>query len=231
MLTKFFRSAPQLITAIALAGCSLSPTASPPETGGQALRTVGLRTTVGTTTPPQSCPTVPGGTGLLSDGDFSEAPQPSSWTDYTKPQRFAPDWRVSRQSIDFNGDYFEAPYGLCSVDLDGNPGVGAISHKPVTTAASDQYTVTFYLSANGFCGSGYPGPNKKMEVVAAGQHQLYKWDVNTQGDAESGNWLQESWSFTATASTTTLEFKSKDASGSYCGAVVAGITLAQNGAR
>lgn len=76
-----------------------------------------------------NCPAAPGGTGLLTDGDFSGAQWPGVLKTYSAGQEFAPDWLVMEATIDLNGTYFQTPNGLCSVDLDGTPGYGAVRHE------------------------------------------------------------------------------------------------------
>jgi len=179
-------------------------------------------------TPPrvQHCAAWPSGSGILSDGDFHGAvlPPNETYTEYSAGQIFAPSWRVKKRTIDVvaPGD-FNPPNGVCSIDLDGKS-VGAIEHRPISTTPSVLYTVSFLFSGNGSCGPEI----KTMVVQAAGQSETLTWNLASQGNAHDGNFLQETWSFTATSLRTRLAFISKDASGPGCGPVVAAISVTQN---
>lgn len=66
------------------------------------------------------CPALSGGTGILTDGDFSQTADPESNNPtYYKGHVFAPNWVVYKRNIDFNGSTYWDMAGLCSVDLDG----------------------------------------------------------------------------------------------------------------
>lgn len=173
------------------------------------------------------CPALPGGTGMLPDGDFSQAYVPAGSGDgqYGKGQTLAPSWTVVRRTINFVGPQFWNIAGLCSVDLYGID-VGAIVSAPFPTVASATYTLTFYLSGNGCCGGGDPPKVKRMKIRAAGQTARFRWKTGKHHDVEHGVWTQESWSFQATGSTTAIEFVSEDQPRtSTRGAVIAGMSL------
>jgi uncharacterized protein DUF642 len=171
-----------------------------------------------------NCPPAPGGTGLLTDGDFSGAPWPGILKTYSAGQEFAPDWRVTEATIDLNGTYFQTPNGLCSVDLDGTPGYGAVRHKHIPTTVGQAYTVSFLFSGNG----GGPPFVKHMRIRADFQYRNYSWDVRHSHDAQHGQWQQESWIFTARGPGTWLTFDSLDESGGQDGCVVADVVLTAN---
>jgi hypothetical protein len=173
----------------------------------------------------KKCPAWPGGSGLLKDGDFHEAVYPGSWQDFTNGQRFAPDWLVTKRSIDLNGTYFMSPDGICAVDLDGYE-PGAIVHRAFATTPSASYTVTFLFSGNG---SNYP-TIKKIRVEAAGQSETLTWDISNGHDAQHGDFDQESWAFVAMSSRTRLRFRSLDTveAGYQNGPVVAAISVTQS---
>ncbi len=167
------------------------------------------------------CP-ASGSSGILVDGDFSQAPYPGGFESVSKGATFAPDWTSSGpQGIDFIGTYFATPRKLCSIDLDGTPGPGGIEHSAFPTTIGATYSVTFLFSGNGAC-----SPNEKlMQIDAAGKTKQFSWDLATRGSAQSGDYRSESWSFTAIATTTTLKIFSKDPANSYCGPVVAAIAV------
>src|SRR5580704_14215487 len=133
------------------------------------------------------CPALPGGTGVLPDGDFSQAYAPSGSGDgqYGKGQTLAPSWTVVRRTINFVGPQFWNIAGLCSVDLDGI-NVGAIVSAPFPTVASATYTLTFYFSGNGCCGAGSPPKVKRLKIRADGQIARFRWNTGKNRDVEHG---------------------------------------------
>jgi Protein of unknown function (DUF642) len=176
-----------------------------------------------------NCPAAPGGSGILTDGDFSQAPYPGTHVNYRKGQMLAPDWFVTRHNIDFSGTDFNTPGGLCMIDLDGtrNGGrhsVGAVAHAPIPTTPGAMYTLTFLFSANGCA----PGPTIKVMRIQAGHERTdFQWDISNGHDAEHGDYDQESWTFTATDSYTRLSFRSLDPEPSNCGPVIGALSLIQ----
>jgi hypothetical protein len=100
------------------------------------------------------CPALPGGTGILSDGDFAQATDLGSrWNHVFKGTEFSPHWKVSKRNINFYGSTAWNVDGLCSVDLDGTPGPGGITHSQFQTEKREGYTVAFLFSGNGACES------------------------------------------------------------------------------
>jgi hypothetical protein len=182
-----------------------------------------------TPTPSVNCPPAPGGSGILPDGDFSQAPQPGGNGDvvYYSGQVFAPAWQVANGSIDFNSTTFWNMAGLCSVDLDGLS-AGGIVTSAFGTIRGASYTVTFLLSGNGCCGGGNPPVIKTMKVQAAGQFAVFTWDTSNNNDVEHGIYAQRTWRFTGRSSLTNLQFISQDNQTSTRGAVVAAISVTRN---
>ena len=170
----------------------------------------------------QRCPSWPGGTGILTDGDFHEATYPGSWIDFTAGERIAPEWLVTVQSADLNGTYFQSPDGICAIDLDGYE-PGAIMHRPFATIPGAQYTVTFLFSGNG---SNLPAV-KHLRVEAAGQHLDLRWAIAGGNDAQHGIYTQQTWVFTAITRHTKLRFLSRDRvlPGRQNGPVVAAVSV------
>lgn len=177
---------------------------------------------------PNQCGSYPGGTGLLSDGDFHDHTNPGSYgPTYAKGTVFAPGWIVRRRTIDLYGIYFDAPYSLCSIDLDGSPGAGGIEHSPFPTTVNTTYTVTFLFSGNGACGEPVV---KTMTVKAQGQSERLTWNVSNGNDAQHGVWALQTWQFVAHTRTATLKFRSDDYKGYACGPAVAAISVVASGA-
>lgn len=171
-----------------------------------------------------SCPPYSGGSGILADGDFSQAPEPSGDGDATfyKDQVFAPSWEVSKGNIDFLSSNYWNMDGLCSVDLDGYQTVGGIEASAFATKRRT-YTLSFLLSGNGDC----PPTIKALKVVADRQFTTFTWDTSGGNNARNGDFETETWKFTA-GRLSTLKLLSQDPPGSGCGSVVAAISVIQN---
>lgn len=168
------------------------------------------------------CPSLLGGTGLLTDGDFSQAIDlGTKWNHVFKGTVFAPYWVVSRGNVNFYGSDAWDVDGLCSVDLDGTPGPGGIASDAFATTVGQAYSVTFVLSGNGVCAPTI----KKMEVGAAGQSEKFRWNTSGGRNAQHGYWSDETFKFIATNDTARLRFNSRDYPPSRCGAVVAGVAV------
>lgn len=199
-----------LFTAALIAGCSGFGAQSP------SIPTQSLQTNVH---PAVSCPAAQGGTGILSDGDFSQATQPQSTIGFSKGQAFAPSWRVAKGSIDFVSPTYWNMAGLCSIDVDGGS-PGAFTHKGFPTAVNAKYTVTFLLSGNS---DGAPTV-KTLKVSAANQSITYTWDTSNGNDPRHGKYAKKTWTFTAAKASTVLKFASLDPTSAY-GPVVAKIAV------
>lgn len=169
-----------------------------------------------------NCPAYAGGTGILTDGDFSQATDPGNQLPtFTHGEAFAPDWVVAHRNINLYGSTAWGPSsGFCSVDLDGQK-VGTIAHAGIPTQSGSQYTVTFMMSGNGACGPTV----KQMTLIAGSQSVQFTWNISSGNDAQNNAWAPESWTFTAHGSVSTLEFQSKDPKRNACGAVVAAIAV------
>jgi Protein of unknown function (DUF642) len=178
----------------------------------------------------QNCPAWPSGSGILSDGDFSQAINPVTVElALRRGTIFAPDWIVTGpKTIDFYGspgNDWHGIDGLCNVDLDGTPGPSGIQHAAFRTKRHAAYTVTFEFSGNGAC-----GPTVKMMTVSTdgGQFSQFTWDISSGNTVQNGIWAQESWQFSATSKLTTLTFQSNDPKHGNCGPVVAAISVTRN---
>src|ERR1700723_4676692 len=96
-LSGFAHSALGAIAAVAmLAGCG----AGAPSTTLQAASTNRVRMDSNSDCSSQCCPALPGGTGILVDGDFSEATDPGNqFIEPHKGQVFAPEWDVVKRNV------------------------------------------------------------------------------------------------------------------------------------
>jgi hypothetical protein len=194
-----------------LAGCGGSQALTTP---GASLAHVKQATNYGT------CPALSGGTGILPDGDFSQAKDSA---DFKKGQVFAPDWIVSKRTIDL---YFPIVFdldGLCAIDLDGWQ-AGAIKSNAFSTEHGATYTITFEFSGNG----GSPPTVKTMRIGIDHQFTQYTWDTSGGYDIQNGNYTSETWQFKATGRFAVLTFTSQDPKNSASGPVVGGITITKD---
>ena len=168
-----------LVIALSLAGCAANFGSGGPVPGSPAQSYARV-------SPATNCPKLSGGTGLLTDGDFSQAAQPPSTLGFNKGQSFAPAWHVSKNSIDFVSSTYWNMDGLCSVDMDGGNS-GAIAHKSFATSSGAKYTVTFFLSGN----SDGPPTVKTLKLSAAGQSSTFTWDTSGGNDPRHGKFAEE----------------------------------------
>jgi hypothetical protein len=211
------------VAAALLAGCG----ASQPSGAAPGAVPVGIanyaRAAAGSGCVSECCPKLAGGTGILPDGDFSQATNPGDqYPLYYKGQVFAPYWEVSRKNVNLDGSTWANVDGLCNVDLDGNvPGVINSSAFPTKPGAS--YTLSFVLSGNGYG----PPTIKAMKVSIDKQFKQFTWNTYGGNDAENGDWKTVTWKFRVTGRLSVLNFASEDPKGSGFGAVIAGIAIAK----
>ena len=175
------------------------------------------------------CGSLPSGSGILPDGDFSQAANPGNDTAVGPGTEFAPGGTsAGPHTIDFygtgSGVPWAEPVGLCSVDLDGTPGPGSIQHTPFPTQPGSKYVLSFLFSGNGACRPTI----KKMEVRVGRVSKRFTWNVSNGNSAQNGVWTPETIDFMAVHSTTKLEFVSRDHRDGNCGPAVAGISVTQN---
>jgi choice-of-anchor C domain-containing protein len=137
-------------------------------------------------------------------------------------------WVVTRGTIDYSPGW-QCPDGVASVDLDGSPGstnnVGGVS-QTFATVPSQQYQVTFAMAINPDSRTNNSELfTRTMGVQAAGQSTNVTLSELGTTDANM-NWVGESWTFTATNSSTTLEFFSMDAQNTYYGPTLDNVIVA-----
>ena len=180
----------------------------------------------------QHCPSWPGGSGMLSDGDLHRAPQPSTYQYFFRGQHFAAGWNVSKRSIALvNGtSYWQGPSGVCSIDLDGDSIAGSMATSFHTMSGAG-YTASFEFSGNGDCDWEHSYV-RRMKIQAARQSETLEWDASNGNDSRHGVWSPQTWGFTAAGSKTTLEFISLDRKDgrmkAHCGPVVAAVSVAKD---
>lgn len=144
---------------------------------------------------------------LIENGSFELGQDPGAFTELPAGSNNITGWTVTGEAIDYIGTEWEASDGLRSVDLDGSSGspphpTGGIA-QTFATASGIAYLVTFDMAGN-----PVDDPTiKPMRVEAAGQSADFFFDTTGRSNADMG-WLSKSWTFTATAAQTTLEFRS-----------------------
>ncbi|MFM2027034.1 MAG: hypothetical protein RLZZ339_1751 [Cyanobacteriota bacterium] len=111
-------------------------------------------------------------------------------------------WTVggnSTPAVDYISTLWDAADGVRSIDLNG-AGTGSIS-QVINTEIGKTYRVTFDLAGNPTA----PPDTKLMQVSAAGAFQDFSFDITGKSTTNMG-WVSKSWDFTATGTTTTLQF-------------------------
>ncbi|HVM61703.1 MAG TPA: choice-of-anchor C family protein [Verrucomicrobiae bacterium] len=143
---------------------------------------------------------------LLTNGSFES---PGGYATANPGATWITGWVVINGQIDYDPGW-QAADGLASLDLNGSPGVGGVE-QTFATVPSQQYLVTFALAGN-------PDSQKvyTMSTQAAGQTGNFSFN-STGHTSTSMGWVTDSWTFTANASSTTLELYSTTTSTPYDG--------------
>ncbi len=146
------------------------------------------------------------GPNLAADGQFLNGSVTGGFTVYTNGQSFG-GWTVTAGSVDLIGtEWQRSPSGGRSIDMDGGS-PGAIS-QTLNTVAGNTYVVRYVMSANG---TGVT--SRSLEVSAAGVSQSSVITTSSTHSSTNMDWQERFFTFTATSSSTTLQFRSLSASG------------------
>jgi choice-of-anchor C domain-containing protein len=144
--------------------------------------------------------------GLIVNGSFEEGTDPGAFTDEPVGSTNITGWSVINNSVDYTGTQWPAADGLRSIDLNGtelgNPGGVA---QTFTTIIGDTYLVSFAMAGNPGFGNG--DGIKTLSVSADGQSGTFSFDT-TGHNLQNLGWVTDTWSFTATGTSTTLAFNS-----------------------
>jgi choice-of-anchor C domain-containing protein len=150
---------------------------------------------------------------LIVNGSFEQSSiNPGSFKDVPAGSTAISGWTVTLKHIDYIGGLWVASDGKRSLDLEGSvcntrsstDCLGGVEQTFATVAGHD-YNVSFDLAGN-----LYSGPKvKTIKVSAAGKSQTFTFDITGHNTAKMG-WKTEQWTFTATSTSTTLEFDSAD---------------------
>lgn len=143
---------------------------------------------------------------IIQNGSFELGVNPGSFTNLFAGSTAITGWTVVGNSIDYVGSVWNSSNGVRSLDLDGSSGPpytnGGVTQSFSTTIGTS-YVVSFDMAGN---------PNnapvvKPMEVSAAGQSAVFTFDITGTSLSNMG-WVAHTWTFVATAATTTLTFQS-----------------------
>jgi len=160
----------------------------------------------------------------FANGSFETGPSvPSaSFTTLYATDTSVTGWTISSGSVDdIDTGYWQAEDGSRSLDMSG-VGPGRIE-QTFDTMLGYQYTVTFYLAGNtnAGCGSSVKG----LDVDATRNPSAhYAFDVTGHSTSSMG-WVQETYTFVATGTSTTLAFQSADAS--PCGPALDNVSVTE----
>jgi choice-of-anchor C domain-containing protein len=141
---------------------------------------------------------------LVTDGDFTAAGTPSSFTTYSASQTMG-GWNVTAGSVDLIGGYWQSPPGGGnSVDLAGNSS-GTISQTISGLVVGQYYTLSFALSGN----PDGPPDLKKLGVNLAIGSASFSYDTAAQGTTrpQPMHYVTESATFKATSISELLQFQ------------------------
>jgi choice-of-anchor C domain-containing protein len=144
---------------------------------------------------------------LIQNGGFESPALPPGSFIFGATGTTITNWFVSLGDVDLltNSSWVPAE-GNQSVELNGFQR-GAIQQSFATTFGQS-YTVRFAMAGNGDPGNS-GSLLHDLRVSAAGQHQDYTFDSTGHGQFNMG-WTTQSFTFVATATTTTLTFESLD---------------------
>lgn len=114
-------------------------------------------------------------------------------------------WVVTGNSVDYIGSYWAAQDEDRSIDLNGN-GQGGIEQS-FTTVVGQLYNISFWLAGNK---DGAP-VTKSVQVSAGNANSIFTFDTTGTNPPLNMGWKNYNLQFAATGTTTTLSFKSLDA--------------------
>ena len=141
---------------------------------------------------------------LVSDGNFTAAGTPSTYTTFNKGQTMG-GWSVVAGSVDLIGEYWQSPPGGGnSVDMAGNSS-GTISQTISDLVVGQEYKLTFALSGNP---DGQPGV-KELGIgltVGGGFPYAFSYTIGANSRLDMKYQLETEY-FTATTTSEMLQFQ------------------------
>jgi choice-of-anchor C domain-containing protein len=177
------------------------------------------------------CLAVPGTchAGFFINGGFEENSLPSFNTSYglssgSNFSTWITGWKVTSGTIGYVNtwsttwpDESSDPTGTKSIHLNGPSGAGSIS-QTFDTVEHQAYLVGFYVSGNPDNYSKFP---KTMSVSATGNSAI---DYTVAGNVKKEQWANQTYTFIASGSSTTLTFSGSMADGAW-GAVLDNVSV------
>jgi choice-of-anchor C domain-containing protein len=141
---------------------------------------------------------------IVTNGSFESGDAPGSFIRVEIGEPSIDGWGVTVGNVDYVGTGWVSAEGSRSIDLDGDL-AGAITQE-IPTKSGKTYSVAFAMAGN----SAFDPVVKSMQVSAAGEDETFFFDTSGTSPANMG-WQQMFWEFVAASDTTTLEFRSLNA--------------------
>jgi len=141
---------------------------------------------------------------LLVNGSFEQGsitPANGLFAELPQNSLVISGWKVEA-SLDYMTNLWQTADGNRSLDMNASPSRGKISQS-FPTKVGKQYQVTFMLAGNPACGAA----QKKIEVTVASSKQEFIFDTTGRTESNMG-WIEKSFVFTASSTTTILTFSS-----------------------
>ncbi len=157
------------------------------------------------------------GVNLVADGNFDSPSGGVSYTTYFNGATFGP-WKVSGDSVDLIGGYWQAPVGGGSVDLDGNAPGGI--NQVLSLTSGKTYDLSFYLSGNP---DGSPA-TKSVTVSIGNLGETFTYTLSAGNSHSNMMYQLETAQFVAEGSANTLSFTSNDVGSPY-GPAIGGVII------
>jgi len=159
----------------------------------------------------------------IQNGGFEDnSCDASSWCEYSSTE--IPGWTIGSGNIDLQFSTsccgsFTAEDGDWSIDLNGDT-PGSI-YQTIETIPALNYDLTFWMASNPNC-----GPSERQLSVSTGfASETYTFSVYGTS-SENPGWVQQSFSFTASSSSTTITFQSLTSGA--CGAAIDDVAITEN---
>ncbi len=148
-----------------------------------------------------------------TNGSFETGTVSSSYATLTAPDSTSiSGWSVTTGSVDYINGLWSASDGARSIDLNGMQ-AGTVA-QTLATSPGSTYVVYFDLSGNPDTrpvGDALWSPSKKVVAVQATGATAKNYSYNTAGMGNTRadmRWVPQTYTFVATATSTTLSFKS-----------------------
>ena len=138
------------------------------------------------------------GPELIVNGGFESSTFTGPYTTFLAGSTALTGWTIGGDSVDLINTYWSPASGSYSLDLSGNND-GTISQSFATTIGQ-KYQVSFSMAGN-------PDDTDKLKTVQVGLYDqgFYTFDASGKSHTNMG-WLNKSFQFTATDTSSTLFF-------------------------